>query len=333
MKTTNAKAKAYQTPAPLTIDNHVEKTLQKTSPRLRRPKVKIHQPEPVAQDESEEEPEIEHVPPKEIPLPDHPSDDDETGFGPDKTFPQFEGQNFTRGYPSVYFNPVLPNGETYLERKRREQNEKTEAELDAIGEKLMQDDFNESEARLRAELGLLPAKKTATTSSKSKPLAPKSANQTTAKKATTGTLSSRAAVAALAAPTKASAARQIPPSRTSRVAAPSSHTRINRNAQPAQRKAMQQDSVNSGKHNKAIAAARSTLGYSAGRAAVSSLRAPPSPARETTTRDEGYCAALASLGLGNEDDELFGSYDAGAGGDEQDLGDDDEEIFQLTLGA
>lgn len=332
MKTTNAKAKAFQTPAPLTIDNRIEKTIQKTSPRLRRPKVKIHQPEPVTQEESEEEPEIEHVPPKEVPLPDIPSDDEELGFGPNKTFPQFEGANYTRGYPSIYFNPFLPNGETYLERKAREKNEKYEAEFEAEAEKLQQDELKETEARLRIELGLSPVKKSTTAPVKQsgvKPLSSKSVNPVGPKKTATSALSSRAAAAALAAPTKSSSARQILPSSTSRATAPSSHTRINRKAQPAGQKAQHQATSKPGKHATASTAARSTLGYSKGRAAVSSLRAPPSPVLETS-RDEGISSALASLGLGNEDDELFGSYTAG-GEDHDD--DEDDEIFQLTLGV
>ncbi|KAH0010342.1 hypothetical protein KCU80_g21113, partial [Aureobasidium melanogenum] len=66
MKTTNAKAK---TPAPLTIKASAQKTL---SPRLRRQKVKIHQAEPVQQEQDDGVPDIEYMPPRSIPLPDHP---------------------------------------------------------------------------------------------------------------------------------------------------------------------------------------------------------------------------------------------------------------------
>lgn len=61
MKTTNAKTKAFQTPAPLTDS---AKTQKKTSPRLRRPKVKVHQAEAVKDEAAEEELEIEYMPPK-----------------------------------------------------------------------------------------------------------------------------------------------------------------------------------------------------------------------------------------------------------------------------
>lgn len=63
MKTTNAKLKAFQTPAPLSGS---AKTQKKTSPRLRRPKVKVHQAEPAKDDALEEEREIEYMPPRGI---------------------------------------------------------------------------------------------------------------------------------------------------------------------------------------------------------------------------------------------------------------------------
>ena len=61
MKTTNAKAR---TPAPLT---NAKPSAQKTvSPRLRRPKVKIHQAEAVQQNEDDGVPDIEYMPPRSI---------------------------------------------------------------------------------------------------------------------------------------------------------------------------------------------------------------------------------------------------------------------------
>lgn len=64
MKTTNAKATAFQTPAPPTNGkNSVKGTQKPASPRLRRAKVKIHQAEAIAID-SLEEPEIEYMPPR-----------------------------------------------------------------------------------------------------------------------------------------------------------------------------------------------------------------------------------------------------------------------------
>ena len=66
MKTTNAKAKAFQTPAPLSIEHGKEKSSvpKSLSPRMRRAKVKVHQEEPVKLEAQDEEPEIEYMPPQ-----------------------------------------------------------------------------------------------------------------------------------------------------------------------------------------------------------------------------------------------------------------------------
>lgn len=65
MKTTNAKAKAFMTPAPAGLNQGSIKTHQQKSksPRLRRPKVKILQESETEQGpKDEEEPDIEHMP-------------------------------------------------------------------------------------------------------------------------------------------------------------------------------------------------------------------------------------------------------------------------------
>ncbi|KAK5146313.1 hypothetical protein LTR04_001073 [Oleoguttula sp. CCFEE 6159] len=62
MKTTNARGKAFQTPAPPTE----KRSVQATSPRLRRAKVKVHQAEATTIEAQEEEPEIEYMPPRSI---------------------------------------------------------------------------------------------------------------------------------------------------------------------------------------------------------------------------------------------------------------------------
>ncbi|KAK3114717.1 hypothetical protein LTR53_006671 [Teratosphaeriaceae sp. CCFEE 6253] len=87
-KTTNAKANV-QTPA-----TAKPSATKPTSPRLRRGKVKIHIAESDPLDNAEpEEREIEYMPPREVPLPDYPDD-----WPHDRSYPQFEGQNFTRGW-------------------------------------------------------------------------------------------------------------------------------------------------------------------------------------------------------------------------------------------
>jgi hypothetical protein len=67
-----------------------------TSPRMRRSKVKVLQSEPETLT-ADAEREIEFMPPREIPLPDHPED-----CPLDQTYPQFQGKNFTRGWYSEF---------------------------------------------------------------------------------------------------------------------------------------------------------------------------------------------------------------------------------------
>src|SRR6186713_308618 len=141
MKTTNAKTKAFQTPAPLSGS---AKT-QKISPRLRRPKVKIHQPEP-HHEEEDDVPEVEYMPPKEVPLPDGMDH-----IPSDWKFPMFEGKNMTQGMYSTYINPIEDDGRTKKEREFEEglarDRKKRDEEFDRIFEETMAKD--EAEARRR----------------------------------------------------------------------------------------------------------------------------------------------------------------------------------------
>lgn len=57
---------------------------------------------------------------KNVELPDGP---DEYEFGPNKTFPQFEGDNYARGWYEIYGNTVGPDGLTTFERRHKEQEE------------------------------------------------------------------------------------------------------------------------------------------------------------------------------------------------------------------
>ncbi|KAK0937589.1 hypothetical protein LTR29_010811 [Friedmanniomyces endolithicus] len=88
-KTTNAKATLLQTPAGTTT----KPSAQPTSPRLRRGKVKIHTALSDPLGNANEEREIEYMAPRGIPLSDHPDD-----WPHDRTYPQFEGENLTRGW-------------------------------------------------------------------------------------------------------------------------------------------------------------------------------------------------------------------------------------------
>lgn len=125
-KTTNAKAAHFQTPAPQT---HEKQSAKHTSPRLRRAKIKVHEAEPETTDHGGEERDIEYMPPREVPLPDHPDD----CWPIDRTYPQFEGKNLTNGWWSEVAKQADEDEDTEFsdfEEKlkaveRRQQREKT----------------------------------------------------------------------------------------------------------------------------------------------------------------------------------------------------------------
>ncbi|RMX98933.1 hypothetical protein D0867_12275, partial [Hortaea werneckii] len=89
-KTTNAKA--LQTPAP--GPNQEKPSAKPTSPRLRRGKVKIHTAETDPLESQDGVPDIEYMPPRGEPLPDYPDDI----WPHDTTYPQFQGDNLTKGW-------------------------------------------------------------------------------------------------------------------------------------------------------------------------------------------------------------------------------------------
>lgn len=102
---------------------------------MRRAKVKIHQPDPLDSDGELEERDIERMPPREIPLPDHPDD-----WPLDRKYPQFEGNNLTKGWITAG-QTVRRDKDEFAEfqekLKKAEENERKERERDAANAKLM----------------------------------------------------------------------------------------------------------------------------------------------------------------------------------------------------
>ncbi|TKA27727.1 hypothetical protein B0A50_04828 [Salinomyces thailandicus] len=183
-KPTNARAR---TPlAPPTANN--PNSARHTSPRLRRSKVKIHtaDADPLISDRSHghEEPEIEYMPPRGEPLPDHPDD----CWPADRTYPQFSEENVTKGWlTEIRPQRVRDEGEEFEERVR---------ELE----------------RQEQEVQHLPKKRTAqqqpsTFASRKAASALSSSNTATAPSTSTATPS-------FAAPTAAAKARRIPTAST-----------------------------------------------------------------------------------------------------------------------
>ena len=118
-KTTNAKAKAFQTPGPAPPDTDLGKSKQRSA-SARKPKPRISHAEPVkldilADNEEEEEMEIEYMPPPVKDLPDLPDD------GIDNVnLSMFEG-NHTKGCLSHYMSVPDVDGLSTFDRMRIEQ--------------------------------------------------------------------------------------------------------------------------------------------------------------------------------------------------------------------
>jgi hypothetical protein len=154
MKTTNAKSNAFQTPAPL---GSSAKT-QKLSPRLRRPKVKVHQPEPDAESE-DDVPEVEYMPPKEVPL----ADDMGDYLPKDWKFPKLDGKTMMRGIYDAYHNPIEDDGRPKKLREFEEGLAREKKQRDIDFDKLFSAQMAADDAEARRHMGIDPKPKRTTT--------------------------------------------------------------------------------------------------------------------------------------------------------------------------
>lgn len=239
MKTTNAKATAFQTPAPLSAS---AKT-QKLSPRLRRPKVKVHQAN--AEEEEDDVPEVEYMPPKEVPL----LDDMDDYLPKDWKFPMFEGKNMTRGIWHAYHNPIEDDGRTKLQREFEEGLDRDIKKNNEESDRKFQEVWDKEQADIARRFGVEPAKKAApkpalkSADAKKKPLGP-------------STLKSRSAAAALSSDTSK-------PSYTAPTAAAKSRVPT---GLPLSKKSTNSTlNPSAARHATATAASKSTINYAQGR--------------------------------------------------------------------
>nr|POE63283.1 hypothetical protein CFP56_04186 [Quercus suber] len=153
-KTTNAKATAFQTPG---IYNKEKDSARGASPRLHRAKVKV-QVDPLSVREDEEERDIEYMPPREVPLPDHPDD-----WPADRTYQQFEGRNLTRGWTAIN-QPCkdedaedLSDLDTKLKKfEEREKNKRAQAKHTFLETKGAQKSGQDTLVSVNKALGLDP---------------------------------------------------------------------------------------------------------------------------------------------------------------------------------
>lgn len=295
-KTTNAKAAHFQTPAaPQTQE---KQSAKHTSPRLRRAKIKVHEAEPETVENGVDQRDIEYMPPREAPLPDHPDD-----WPADRTYPQLEGKNLTRGWWSEF---------------SQQMDEDEDTEFSDFEEKLKAAEQKERKAAAGhgAKKGT-PVKKAGMQVANRDPLTAKAPQTMRAKSAATA-LSKPTPLAQLAAPK----------TRPTSVLAP--------------KKAMPPSPApGNARHTAAKVASNQTLGYSKGRAVSGATRRPLAhmQGKQTSGQPTKRSASPAKKMLGAAAlDELFGIPDLEIAGDEDDLGgkaanawdeEDDEEPFQL----
>ncbi|KAF2435045.1 hypothetical protein EJ08DRAFT_675472 [Tothia fuscella] len=342
-KTTNARA--LQTPGLGGAEVSPEKSggLKTVSPRLRRAKVKVHQAEVVAVtgEVEEREREIEYMPPRAKPLPDYPSDDE---FGPDKTFPQFNPENFTRGWASVYTTD--DNGVSFAAKRDAEFEAKTNAYTDDLLKKSMDDSLGHLDRSVMDDLQILPSptKSAVSTDSPPKKFQP-AMKKPSMKLSAPPTLTAKSAATALGRTPKAAGIPSYAASTgTTKPKIPSSTTGIlGRKIRPTVTRAP----PSGARQAAAVAASHSTLGYAKGRAASQGLKKPLSSIfKDETTVVPATAAAApkkdavreledivhareeaANANAGDDDDDFFG----GGGGVSLTAGEEDEEEFQLSV--
>lgn len=274
MKTTNAKGNALQTPAP----NTGRDSIKTISPRLRRPKVKIHHASPEIAAQPEEEPEIEYMPPRSTPLPDHPDDFNAANF--DHSL--LEPSNLMKGIWREIANERDAEGLTRAQRLQKENDERAEVENEAKIRKAMETDpltkalYEEINGPPQAKRSAAPSPEETVAKANAHGLKPKEP-RIRKPLSTKGpaTLTSKSAAAALsrpqprgpipsfAAPTASATQRANAPLSTA-------HTPLSRKTPTP--------TMPSYRHAAATAASRSTLGYSKGRAVSASARPPISEA-------------------------------------------------------
>lgn len=240
-KTTNAKARAFQTPAPLSAS---VKT-QKASPRLRRPKVKV-QPDVQHADEHDV-PDVEYMPPKEVPL----LDDMDDYIPRDWKIPKFG----PGGVDDVYHNPLEDDGRTKLQRQFEEDLERDIKKRDEKFDRIFEEQLEKHHADAARHLGIAPPKRSV----------PKPSEQDAKQKPNgPSTLKAKSAAAALSGPRKPTDA------------APAATTKSRPSgSQVADKKFVANSSI--ARHAAAAAASKSTIGYAQGRENSTSRTQPRKP--------------------------------------------------------
>jgi hypothetical protein len=256
MKTTNAKAKAIQTPAGPATEKELEKT-QAPKTSARRPKKVTHADTVKLQIHGDESPlaerEVEYAPPKPKDLP-YESEDFPNGC---LNYDVLKPGNLARGIHQTYHCEVDENGLTRLEREYEEGYKKSAKETDEKVLKMMEEewavgDVPETFRHLRKKL-------------EPKPMAPVKKSTTIPTKGP-ATITSRKAASALSVPPKSSIA---PPTTSKPIPKPTTSL-LGGRSKPA---AVPVPSDRSTMRNSAASVtSKSTIGYTKGRSALNTLQ-------------------------------------------------------------
>ncbi|KAF1929787.1 uncharacterized protein M421DRAFT_129684 [Didymella exigua CBS 183.55] len=259
-KTTNAKGKAFQTPAPL---GSSARTL-KASPRLRRPKVKVHQPEVDAGSE-DDVPEMEYMPPKEVPL----LDDMDDYIPRDWDLSILSGPDAMRGITSAYHNPTEDDGRTRGQREFEESLERDRKKRDDEFDRVFAAQMAQDDAETRRYFGITEPRKEAPERRKEAPKPTVRATATARPATGLSTMRARSAATALA-PTDGS---------TPRVGASTAAARVPTgivSGRKTSKTPVESTTTRHARHASALASSKSTIGYAQGRAVRSgSAMRPP----------------------------------------------------------
>ncbi|KFY30022.1 hypothetical protein V494_08314 [Pseudogymnoascus sp. VKM F-4513 (FW-928)] len=344
MKTTNAKTKAFQTPAGPEMDKGPEKTqIKPTSTRPLRQKIshadtvklEIHGDEPDPLGERE----VEYCPPKPKDLP-YENEDFPNGY---LDFSIVKKENQRKDFHTRYYNPVDANG---VSKREREFEEELARSLKATDEKILKaveedpcvvHDVPETFPKVRGKKPV-EDRRAVSTQLPPKPTAMSSRGP--------GTLTSRRAASALAMapkPTTTSSKSSRPLPLTKK---PAPFLLRGSNPPPA----IQPSTM---RNASAVAASRSTMGYKKGRSASTALSggtvsaAPSGPVRSFSNLSAGSDKTMTPARYGAKRQEesrldFLGAFDI----NDDDLGfgpdsglpeclrggaDEEEEEFVMTL--
>ncbi|EFR02373.1 hypothetical protein MGYG_05369 [Nannizzia gypsea CBS 118893] len=273
MKTTNAKARAFQTPAPNMMMGTIKqrsakrgstRKIKKAAPLL----AQVTQEKAVVAVEEEPEREIEYMPPKPKPLP-----DDDGYITYDTTFPHLKGTNFARGWGKLYEDTsVGADGLTAKQRKEKELDdaynkqidELIQAQIDSIGTLKLEVEGDNAKGEVEESR---PVSRATTTSERSE--------------RAVSTLRSKSAAQALAMDPKGSVRTRCSPRLAAKAAAKAAAAATAATTKQ-KKETTEPTNPSSMRHAAAVASSRSTLGYSKGREVLAALREEPSQSKSSS---------------------------------------------------